>query len=314
MKKFAYMSFVTGKEQIPMKFKILRRSPTKVMDWYVRKFVPFTIEGTVTADIPGFNVYLPLELNEASENHEKTMLITTRTLHCLEDLGVDIVVPPQAFPFTFPEIITISNPKILFPFFLMEAIIKALKLTGKSLKNSEILIIDGNRWLTRGVIIDIFPHINYLSVITDYEQLTSYSDLTHYAFSDCGLQIAVLTKNRHTLGAADVIINTSNLEDCYDYYFKKGAIYFDLSQNQRKLTNLMIKRPDLTVIDGIKIKTSKEAIPIDRLFPALYVNSTSLRRAINSEMTMESAKRVKEEFNAHGFTLGSFMRFKRTLH
>jgi len=260
--KFICVEFVKDIDEIPLKFNLLKKAPLSVIDWYVRKFNPYRIEEISVLGESGYLVSIPITLEESRKDKEKTMMITSKMLENIKELSVDIAFPPRNFPFEFPEVVRIANGKHIFALLIMQAINKAVKMTNRELKKTEILIIGGNETITNIVLENVYRHVNYLSLIFDENasdaEIEDYNKTAAYIFDDVGLNVRITKKNVDCLKSADIIINTSNERIPYDYYYKRGAIYFDLGMNKEKTRELMVKRGDILVITGLKIKVLED--------------------------------------------------------
>jgi len=309
MHGFAEIKLVDDINHIPVKFNILRKAPGFMLDWYIRKFNPFTAEDAQILGERGFLVKMPLTALDMRERQEYFNEQAARTLYSLRDYGVGIVLPP-AMPVNelsearFPDILPIADGRLVFAIFMMQAIEKTLKLTGKSIRTAEIAIIDGNKSITMSVLDTIYPHVNYLTLITDLD----YSQKCTQMYNDCGLNVNMSDFNRSSLESADIIINIRD-DNKYDYYYKRGAIYFQLAH--RNGAQIAAKRDDILIVDGLRLSCRLsmdrvEDISLPRFECGLFTMSHEYRK-LKSGYSSRSIRPVAERVNTLGYSVRGLM-------
>lgn len=294
MRSFAVIELIDDISLVPVKFKVLRRAPGFMLDWYIQKFNPFVAEQTEILGESGFLIRLPLTERDRLERPGYFAEMAGRTLHSLRDYDVEIVLPPAGGD--FPDILPQADGRYAFPFFIMPAIIKMLKQVGKNIKNAEIVLTDGSRGLTLSILDNIYPHVNYLTVITegDYEQKLAE------IFDDCGLNVHAADYNRSSLENADIIINTQEDNRRFDYYYKRGAIYFDLSRGNG--AELAAKREDMLIVDGLLLRGADGTMGLGRFECGLYTMSREYRRLM-SGYDSRTVRLVSERVDALGYNV-----------
>lgn len=258
-KKFAYFEYTQSKNDIPVKFNIIRKSD-KLLEWYIKKFNPVILKDTKIADVEGYCIRLPLLSEEEKTNAEKVKYIIEQTIDIVFNYDVDIILLPKYYPFSTSDNIYKADGKYIFALFIMEAINKILKIVKKDIKTAEILIINGNSQLTECIIDNIYPEINYLSLMTNDESIEFFREKAFDMFDDTGLNMQVFTKNKSISETADIIINTSDDDFKLDYFFKRHSVFFDLSSNKKKFDELVRKRNDMIIIDGLRLSYNDDEI------------------------------------------------------
>ena len=279
MPRFAEIRLIDDLRHIPLKFNILHKAPGFMLDWYIRRFNPFTAEGMEILGERGFLVRLPLTADDMQERPDYFNELAVKTLYSLRDYGVEIILPPtpQAGVLNasrFPEILPIADGHLTFSFFIMQAIEKTLKFVGKNIKTTEIVLIDGNYDLTMSMLDNIYEHVNFLTLITD----TDYSDKCAQIYGDCGLNVSLSSYNRSSLESADIIINMRN-ENKFDYYYKRGAIYFELSRING--AEIAARRDDILIVDGLHLAIPMEigsGVSLERFECGLHAMSHEYRQ------------------------------------
>ena len=305
MHGFAEIKLVDDINHIPVKFNILRKAPGFMLDWYIRKFNPFTAEDAQILGERGFLVKMPLTALDMRERQEYFNEQAARTLYSLRDYGVGIVLPP-AMPVNelsearFPDILPIADGRLVFAIFMMQAIEKTLKLTGKSIRTAEIAIIDGNKSITMSVLDTIYPHVNYLTLITDLD----YSQKCTQMYNDCGLNVNMSDFNRSSLESADIIINIRE-GNKFDYYYKRGAIYFEMAR--RNGTQVAVKRDDVLIVDGLRlgrdmVAPNEEEISLERFECGLHGMSREYRK-LKSRYDSRSIRPISERIKTLGYSV-----------
>jgi hypothetical protein len=305
MHGFAEIKLIDDLSHIPLKFNILRKAPGFMLDWYIRKFNPFTAEDIQILGEHGYLIKMPLTALDMREHPEYFNELAARTLHSLRDYEVGIVLPPtqsvsELTEVRFPDILPTADGRLVFALFIMQAIEKTLNLTGKNIKTAEIIIIDGSRNLTMSALDIIYPHVNYLTLITDL----NYSEKCAQVFSDCGLNVNVSNYNRSSLENADIIINTCD-ENKYDYYFKRGAVFFQLAHRNGAL--IAAKRDDVLIVDGLRLSCDMAmergtAISLERFECGLHTMSREYRK-LKSGYSSRSIRPVTELINTLGYSV-----------
>jgi len=271
-----------------------------MLDWYIKKFNPFTVEDTEILGERGRLIRLPLTAFDARERPEFFRELTVRTLYTLRDYGVGIVLsPPSATD--FPDILPIADGRVTFAFFMPQAIESTLKLAGKSNKTAEILLIDGDRALTMSVLDNIYPHINYLTLVSNDDYAMKCAQI----YDDCGLNVRVSAHSRSALENADIVINTRE-ESRFDNYYKRGAVYFELSR--RNSAELAARRGDILLADGLRLINAGESLSLERFECGLHSLSRDYRRLksrYDSRLIRPVAERIRTlGYSICGLTLG----------
>lgn len=307
MSGFAEIKLIDDISHIPVKFNILRKAPGFMVDWYIRKFNPFTAEDMEIIGERGFLVTIPLTAHDMCERPEYFNEQVEKTLYSLRDYGVGIVLPPvptagiltdQAFP----DVLPIADGKGVFVFFMMQAIEKTLKLARKNIKTAEIMIMDGDDRLTMTLLDAIYPYVNYLTLITNSD--IRYVGKCTQIYSDCGLNINMSSYNRFGLESADIIINMRE-ENKFDYYYKRGAIYFELAYQNG--TEIAAKRDDILIVDGLLLGCNagtpcEEDISLERFECGLHAMSHEYRK-LKSRYDSRSVRAVSERIKTLGYSV-----------
>lgn len=321
--KFATIQFIQDVSEISLKFNMLKKAPPNILDWYIKKFNPYKIEKIDILNSGGYLIKIPLTVEQAKEDEDKVNFLVSRMLNDIKELDVEIVYPPINFPFEFPNNIRIADGKYVFALLIVRAMEKALNIVKKDFKTSEVLIITDGNDITKILLENIYPHVNYLSLIVSdnlsEDEFSKYNQIATYIFEDVGLNVRITKKNKDALENADIIINVSSENTNYDYYFKRGAVYFDLSSNKCKTQNLIIKREDVLIVTGLRIKSpdssSFENIYKDELFETyLYVKDRDYRSLVNRpSVNIDSLRRLNDKLNKEDITVLSFYQRDRLL-
>jgi len=303
MSGFAEMVLVDDLSHIPIKFNILRKAPGFMLDWYIRKFNPFTAQDMEILGERGFLVTLPLTERDRGERPEYFSEQTEKTLYSLRDYGVGIVLPP-GIPkdWKFPAVLPVADGYNVFAFFMMQAIEKTLKLAGKQVKTAEIVLIDGEFGLTMTVLDNIYPYVNYLTLLTNSDAL--YMGKCARIYSDCGLNVNMSDYNRSSLESADIIINIRE-GNKFDYYYKRGAIYFEMAR--RNGTQVAVKRDDVLIVDGLRlgrdmVAPNEEEISLERFECGLHGMSREYRK-LKSRYDSRSIRPISERIKTLGYSV-----------
>ena len=310
-RKFACIEYIESLEEIPIKFKVINKAPTKILDWYINKFNPYRIENLEILGEEGYLVKLPILKEEATEKLEKMSTVTLHAMSSLRDYNVDIITVPKTCSIEGTAQY-IATGKKLVPFFIMPAINKALKIMKKELKDIEVLIL-GDSELTTALMYSIYPEVNFLSIMVD-DDIEKYEAFVSDIFYDTGLNLQVMKTNKAILSSADIVINTCNSEKKFDFNFKRGVIYFDFSTDEKKRIELISKREDMLTIDGFLIKQGENTMTLPNLELGMYVKSREYRGIFLRGYDNRMAADIKSQFKNMDIRLSSFTQLHTVLN
>lgn len=266
MDKFAYIKCVDKLEDIYIKSKIMRILPKYFKDKYIIKTNPFILNEIQYLNTGGYEIVLPFIKEEIDSF--KAITIFNDTLAKLEDLNVTVASTNIKIQ-DFDSKILFMEGKNILAFFILQAIKKALKFLERDLKYTEVLIIDDkNNDNTYNIIDAIYSELNYLTIFT--ERADYFTEYAKKIYADTGLNLQILEQNKSAIKDADLIINlSSNIN--LDYFYKRGAIYFDLCNNSEKTVEILRKREDLNIIDDLIMSYNNSSISNSLLETILYI-------------------------------------------
>lgn len=266
MDKFAHIKCADKVENIYIKSKIIRILPKYFKDKYIIKTNPFILNEIQYLNTGGYEIVLPF-IKEEMDSF-KAITIFNDTLAKLEDLNVTVASTDIKIQ-DFKSKIFFMEGKNILTFFILQAIKKALKFLERDLKYTEVLIIDDkNSDNTYNIIDAIYSELNYLTVFT--ERADYFTEYAKKIYADTGLNLQILEQNKSAIKDADLIINlSSNIN--LDYFYKRGAIYFDLCNNSEKTVEILRKREDLNIIDDLIMSYNNISIDNSLLETVLYI-------------------------------------------
>lgn len=266
MDKFAHIKCADKLENIYIKSKIMKILPKYFKDKYIIKTNPFILDEIQYLNTGGYEIVLPFIKEEIDSF--KAITIFNDTLSKLEDLSVTVASTDIKIQ-DFNSKILFMEGKNILAFFMLQAIKKALKFLERDLKYTEVLIIDDkNSDNTYNIIDAIYSELNYLTVFT--ERADYFTEYAKKIYADTGLNLQILEQNKSAIKDADLIINlSSNIN--LDYFYKRGAIYFDLCNNSEKTVEILRKREDLNIIDDLIMSYNNSSIDNSLLETVLYI-------------------------------------------
>lgn len=277
-------------DEIPIPL-FVQRLPQKIVDLYINKRNPYKIYNSVLLDTEGFQVVLPYTTNTAKASYRQYEACVNKTIWKLLDKGVKIAVPPEDI--LFPNTMRMAQGKIIFALFLKEIAAKALGTFHKELRDAEVLILDGNNFLTELIIDSICSEVNFLSIYTDRE--AALKDKMQEIYNDCGLQVQMFANSKNMLlKDADIIINGAMELENYDYFFKKGTVYLDANKNRQRCKRLLMHRNDMLIVDSVLFTVEGQKVSAGDLEAVAYVASSEFREFVNREYHIVRAKAVRQ--------------------
>lgn len=234
----------------------------------IKKLLPYKSESIRTADSDGFRITLPFTRDEALSDMLLFYSTTEAIMEKLAKEGVSVCVSPYGIPLP-QSAMPVADGRTLCALLSIQIIKKALRMLDKPLEQAEVLVIDGCNELTDIALESVYPNVNFLSVYTPNVQ--RLDNLRASVLYDYGLDIQAFSNCKNNmLKYADVIINCGMDMENYDYYFKKGSAYIDISRNTPKLKRIMSKRRDMLFVDGIGVRLGEERAPAEIMEAALY--------------------------------------------
>ena len=296
-KKFACLNYVENRDEIPVRFGLMKKVPNSFMDWYVEKFNPFVVLDIDIAGLEGYNILMPITKEEALKDPAKNNKIINQTLRSLKDYNVDIVLPPKNIDIPLKDNIWVANGRNLFPFFMAEAVKKGLRAVGRDIKKAEVYIINNDLSTTQAVIDNLLFDINFLTVVDINGERELIREQAEYIFAESGLNIRIVEEDKQFIKNADVVINTWANNDKYDYAYRKKAVLFDLCSDSQRLKSLSEKRGDMLIVDSLQISVNKVSMPLYMFELAFYVKSKAYRQMCNDGYNLENAKPAATELN-----------------
>lgn len=306
MHKFAYIKCAEKKQDIFIKSKFLKILPQYFKDKYIIKKNPFIINELEYLNVEGFEIILPLIKDELVTL--KSQIIIKDTLFKLEEMGVITALTDIELPEIESKII-FMNGKSLIEFFILSSIKKALKFTQKDMKYIEIIIIDNeDNNSTYNIIEAIYEEINYLSVFTKRPEC--FEEYAEKIFCDTGLNLQIIEQNKSALKEADIIINLASSDEFnFDYFYKKGSIYIELSQNKEKTLEILRKRQDINIIDDIVLSCDNKSIKNSLFENLLFIKNIFFQNFINYNEYPKNKIIVNDIFKSYNLNIVGFCQY-----
>lgn len=303
MDKFAILDYVKNKDEIPVRFNILKKAPDFIWDWYIKKFNPLSVEKINFDFADGFLIKLPIE--KCNTDYKLAASLLFLTLKSFPQ--VKIICLPDYFSYDYESCaIKISNGNLMFAFLAIDAIKKFSHVIQKEFANLEIFIIDKNHLLTQILIDNIYPHVNYLTVITNEKNI--YNKKEHSIFAETGLNIQILSYNKSIIENADIIINTG-FENKFDYAIKRNSLYFDLGSKKNDFCQLKIKRPDIFAFNSLNLYCMDKSIDNVILEMAMYCICSDFKKITDGFYNEKLYINVLEKLKKLNVKISSFQKY-----
>ncbi len=265
--------------------------PSKVMEFYIEHFRPYTIVETELLGAKCYQAKLHITEEQISEKGLNGQKILEKLLKNFQEKGVQIVVPPiqSSLPM---GILPLSDGKAVKGFYVMEAITKFLSIQKRDLKNTRVVLVDGGNVLTQLILDRIYPNVNFLSILSDRQE--DFEHKVQEIYEDCGLNVYLFSNGKNTaMAEADIILNCGCEMQNYDYTIQRGAFYFDIAQNKRKLHRLMVRRNDIFLADGILLRKEKHPYTDKEVEGAAYVNKEDFQSFLSSSYDPQESQNAE---------------------
>lgn len=301
MDKFAHIKCANKLEDIYINSKIIKILPKYFKDKYIIKTNPFILNEIQYLNTGGYEIVLPFIKEEIDSF--KAITIFNDTLAKLENLNVTVASTDIKIQ-DFNSKILFMEGKNILAFFINQAIKKALKFLERDLKYTEVLIIDDkNNDNTYNIIDAIYSELNYLTIFT--ERADYFTEYAKKIYADTGLNLQILEQNKSAIKDADLIINlSSNIN--LDYFYKRGAIYFDLCGNSEKTIEILRKREDLNIIDDLIMSYNNSSIDNSLLETILYTKYEYFENFVVSKQYPENKNLISNIIKSNNLNIIAF--------
>lgn len=293
------------KGELPYQKGFATHLPPKLRKFYIEKFHPYDVYETELLGIQGYEIKFFLTSEQIRQRGMVGQKLLEKMVRDVSGRGVRILIPPLQGSLPI-GMLPLSNGKAVKGFFAMDAIEKVLKKQNKELKDSKIVLVDGGNFLTHLVLDRVYSKVNFLSIFTDRKE--DWEEKVENIYEDCGLNVFLFSNGKNNaMSEADVILNCGCEMENYDYTIPKGAFYFDLAQNRRKLERLLARREDIFLSDGILLKKNKKIYTDCEVEGAFYAGKEQFQRFLDSRYDEVAAEEAEDflrsqEFQLQGFT------------
>ena len=291
--KFALIKFAKDKADIPVKHKIIRKMPEKILNRYVEKFLPYDIRDVEICGIEGFEITLPMLCGDNAALLEK--IIGKVESECL-DLGVKAIIADNGMPVGNDFFIPSGN--LIKAFFISSIINKYLKPAKIDPAQASVIIIEGEAGYTKIIAKSIYNRFNYLGIILETSEQADYEEFSAAIFDDCGLAVNFGRRGSYLLKEADIIVNLSENPKGYETFYKKRACYIELSADREKIKNLLSKREGVIAVDKFNVEYRGELLSHIIYEMVTYLGLPDFARYINAKAKdryFESAAKAIEK-------------------
>lgn len=296
-------------KEAPGRKGFAKRLPKRLVKWCVETFRPYTFQKINLLGAEGYEILLYLDQDEEKEEDIRHQRILEEMLRDFCDKDVEIIIPPQTGVFP-TNIIRIAEGKAIKGLFALQAIKKAIKRSGKDWKDCRVILVDGGNFLTKLTLDMIYPYVNFLSIYTDRAE--DFTEKVEEIYEDCGLTLQVFSSPKsNIMKEADAILNCGCEMENFDYTMKKGAFYFDIAGNRRKLKRLLVRRDDLFLADDLVLKKGHDFYSTSQIEAASYLTSTSFRKFLCGRYDKETAEEASKFLNAEDFSISGFSCFEK---
>lgn len=289
MSQYAQMYFAEKEEDIPIA-KTLMRLPSGFRDRIIKWKKAMKYGDILMWGVAGKAVQLPMTYtmykNMSPQRREK--IFKKLEIQLIND-GITYILLPRILktsPFT-----NIQDCKgdYIKPF-LTTVVIRYIaneKIISKELKDIEVVILDGNKGDVDMILDIIYPHINYLSIITNYPE--RFEKKAEYIFQEVGLNVTISSYNKPAISQGDIVIDTHYDDPGIIHFCKKNSVYIDMGNHIEKTVMLLEKQKDVMIVDEFFLAKDEEVLRIDQAELVLSI------KGVFGEDYNETIRKIKKE-------------------
>ncbi|NLM12768.1 MAG: hypothetical protein GX209_03350 [Epulopiscium sp.] len=304
MKKVAYLYWAKTSDEIDLNYNWLKKLPSFLKDRYIIKNCPLKIKEVPFLKTAFFEVQLPFiqeEVHEKSEKYIQSFL--DRVMEILKEKKIKMICfEEEEYPFHYS--IPKATGKYVIPFFIYWAILKA---AGRALQHTEVTILDGNNKTTDLILDLIYPHVNYLNIVSD--DTKKFKVKSEEIYEDVGLNLQLLSHNKKiALEKTDIIVDCRDTFHTDFYYCNKKAVYFYMGNNKEMVKNILIKCPHLMVIDDFILSLHGKKYSTAFCEMICFASKEWFDMIVSKEYTLEDLKQIHKEIIKDGWTIEGFCR------
>ncbi|KAE9636218.1 hypothetical protein GND95_03615 [Defluviitalea raffinosedens] len=306
MKKVAYLHWAKTSDEVNLGYNWIKKLPSFLKDQYILKNCPVKVEEVPFLETSFFEVQLPLTIEEANGKSERYLQkLMDRVMEILEEKKVKMICFSEKGKNKLYYSIPISKGDYVIPFFIYWAI---LKVAGRSLEDTEVTILDGKNKTTDLILDLIYPRVNYLNIISD--ETERFKVKSEEIYDDVGLNLQLLSHNKKTvLEYTDVIIDCRDIPHTDFYYCNKRAMYFYIGDNKEMVKNILIKCPDLKVIDDFILSVQGKQYSTAFCEMIWFASKEWFDLIVSKEYTLGDLKQIHKEIVKDGWKVENFCRY-----
>lgn len=293
------------KEPEPTKWK--DKIEHRISQVYVQHKIPIEVQPQVWTGTEGYEFTIPFTrevYEKLPENKQQKCIEKINSL--FEEKNVKIVYMQSGMnKGSLNQNVVLADVGLPTKIYITTILQKILKITDLNWKNVNIAIIDGEDNSTEYVIDYIYKEVNYLSLIT--HRLDHFENTINHIYEDVGLNVVLYDKKELTKLDADIIINLSKEDDKLYYTFKRGAVYIDFISDMQYKYNLLCKRRDLLMIDGLLLKWKETPLDLHLFSMLLYTNFRIIRRLYTLGFKPDMKKEIQDVAAENDIQILSFL-------
>lgn len=295
MPKFGILKYVESMDDVNVKWGIKNK---RFVDWYVQKYVPYTVTEKSIIGEDGYVVYMP-----TTDKSDNKHYIVNETIKSLKEL--DVVVVDINEDNIVDEQIQINNKKYVQVLSINNIVRRIVKLNEINKKNVNIVVIDGDYDITRFVV----KKLTYDNITIVTDDIEKYDDVVNSKYDEYGIAVTVVSKDDKLLKVFEnshIVIDTEYEINKYTYKLKENCCYINLNDNDSKISVIKNKRDDIVVVDSVVFKINSDRIKDYELALALYCKSKDYRVVSNGRWYDGAADALDELMREAGVKVVGF--------
>jgi len=158
---------------------------------------------------------------------------------------------------------------------------------------------------TECILNHICNDLNFVTVLDMHDDREMLLNIADKIFDDTGLNVVIRSMNKAALRTADIVVLTTS--DEFDTAYKRNALVFDLTSNNKRRSELAARRLDVFVVDSLLLSHKNNKIKLQLFEMALYAKNHSFRQIVANGYDEENGEDVRRYIKRLGLGVVSLL-------